>query len=179
MPSRLVTAFALSLAVHGALLLPDFLKRLAATPRPPALQATLRLPPAPSPAEALLKNTLDAEAPPPRREPPPPPKADLAIPAPASKAAPKPPPKRELQAAQRKLSQHLFYPAEAVARGLEGEVRLILKLSPGGAIDDVLVAASSGHAVLDNAAIRAAYAMGEISGVSGRELILPVIFRLQ
>ena len=176
MPSRLVIAFALSLAFHGALLLQDFLKRLAATPRAPALQATLRLPPAqaPTPAEALLKNTLDDEKPTPRREALTP---KVAAPTPAP--APKPVAKREIQLAQRKLSEHLFYPAEAVARGLEGEVRLILKLSASGAIDDVQVAASSGHAVLDNAAIRAAYAMGQLSLVSGRELILPVIFRLQ
>lgn len=176
MPSRLVIAFALSLALHGALLLQDLLKRLAATPRPPALQATLRLPP-PPPAEALLKNTLDAESPP-RSEPPPPPPKPMPVsstPTPAPKAVAK----REVQVAQRKLSRHLFYPPEAIARGLEGEVRLILKLSASGAIDDVLVAAGSGHALLDNAAIRAAYAMGQLPGVTTRELILPVIFRLQ
>ena len=58
-------------------------------------------------------------------------------------------------------------------------MRLILRLSASGAIEDVAIAASSGHAILDNAAIRAAYAMGQLSGGNGRELILPVIFRLQ
>jgi len=33
--------------------------------------------------------------------------------------------------------------------------------------------------MLDNAAIKAAYAMGRLTGASSRELILPVIFRLQ
>lgn len=91
----------------------------------------------------------------------------------------RPTPKKDVQAAQRKLSQHVFYPPEAVARGLEGEVRLIVKLAADGQIDDVLLAASSGHALLDNAAIRAAYAMGTLAGTSGRELIVPVYFRLQ
>ena len=80
--------------------------------------------------------------------------------------------------AQRKLSQHLFYPAEALARGLEGEVRLLVRLSPDGRVDEVSVAASSGHAILDNAAIKAAYAMGGLPGAP-RELILPVVFQLQ
>lgn len=176
MPSRLVIAFALSLALHGALLLPDLLKRLAVAPPPPALQATLRLPPKPEPPpEPLLKNTLDEETE--EKPPSPPPKA---LP-PPQKTAPtqKPAAKREVQAAQRKLSQHLFYPPEAVARGIEGEVRLILKLSASGAVEEVDVAASSGHKILDNAAIKAAYAMGQLTGATSRELILPVVFRLQ
>jgi protein TonB len=62
---------------------------------------------------------------------------------------------------------------------MEGDVRLILKLSADGTVDDVGIAASSGHPILDNAAIKAAYAMGKLTGVTSRELILPVIFRLQ
>ncbi|SDG71809.1 energy transducer TonB [Propionivibrio dicarboxylicus] len=178
MPSRLLIAFALSFILHGVLLLPDVFKRLAAPSRPAALQATLRMPPVtPPPADTLLKNTLDESSEKARSEPtPPPPKAS-----PPVKTSPpqKMPAKQNVQAAQRKLSQHLFYPPEAVARGIQGEVRLILRLSPSGTIEDVAVAASSGHAILDNAAIRAAYAMGQLAGGNGRELILPVIFRLQ
>lgn len=174
MPSRLLIAFALSFILHGVLLLPDVFKRLAAPPRPSALQATLRMPPvvpAPPPTDTLLKNTLDAAGEKAHAEPPPPP--------PKASPTPKAPARQNVQAAQRKLSQHLFYPPEAVARGIQGEVRLILRLSATGAIEDVAVAASSGHAILDNAAIRAAYAMGQLPGGNGRELILPVIFRLQ
>jgi protein TonB len=168
---RLIPALALSLALHGALILPDILKRLTVAPPRPALQALLRLPPRPEPvAEPLLKNTLDNEDTPPVAKPPPPPTLQ---PTPRSTA------KREVQAAQRKLSEHLFYPPEAVARGIEGEVRLILKLSAEGAVDEVSIAASSGHTLLDNAAIKAAFAMGRLTGASSRELILPVIFRLQ
>ena len=170
MPFRLIIALALSLALHGVLLLPDLLKRLAVAPPPPMLQASLRLPPQPErPTEPLLKNTLDAEEISPLESPPP------TKPQPAQKTSAK----REIQAAQRKLSEHLFYPPEAIARGLEGEVRLILKLSASGAVDDVAIAASSGHPILDNAAIKAAYAMGKLTGATSRELILPVIFRLQ
>ena len=177
MPLRLSIAIALSLALHGVLLLPDLLKRLAAAPPPPPLQATLRLPPKPEvPVEPLLKNTLDEEASAKPKE------ALLPKPAtvpPKSTPPPKPVPKNEIQAAQRKLSKHLFYPPEAVARGIEGEVRLILRLSANGAVEEVDIAASSGHRILDNAAIKAAYAMGQLTGAGKRELVLPVVFRLQ
>lgn len=173
MPSRLIIALALSLALHGVLFVPDILeRRTVARPRP-ALEAMLRLPPEVAPAEPLLKNTLDAEA------------------TPATQVAPvepvpvKPTPttrktvQRETRLAQRKLSEHLFYPPEAIAQGIEGEVRLILRLGVNGEVEDISVAASSGHAILDKAAIKAAYAMGRLTGVTSRELILPVIFQLQ
>jgi protein TonB len=183
MPPRLILALALSFALHGVLLLPEILKRFPAEPPRPALQASLRLPPQPErPPEPLLKNTLDAEdevpaekKPPPPPPPPPPPRPS---PAPAP-AAEKTVAKREVKVAQRKLAEHLYYPAEAVARGLEGEVRLIIKLSVDGAVDDVNIAVSSGYPILDNAAIKAAYAMGKLPGATSRELILPVIFHLQ
>ena len=178
MSPRLIFALALSLALHLGLVLPDLLgRRPAAPPRPP-LQAALRLPPKPEtpPAEPLLKNTIDAEPAPPERKPPP----ALKPPPPATPPAkPKATAKREVQIAQKKLSQHLFYPPEAIARGIEGEVRLIVKLSADGAVDNVSIAASSGHPLLDNAAIKAAYAMGRLTGATSRELILPVIFQLQ
>lgn len=175
MSPRLLFALALSLALHGGLVLPDLVKRLAIAPPPPALQARLRPPPVAEarPAEPLLKNTIDREEAAPETKPAPPTATK------PERMAPKTVAKREIKAAQRKLSQHLFYPPEAIARGLEGEVRLILRLSTDGAVEDVSVAASSGHAILDNAAVKAAYAMGALTGANSRELILPVIFRLQ
>ena len=184
MPLRLIIAFALSLLVHGGLFLPNIARRPSATSPPPPLQAALRLPPKPEPTpepepvhDPLLKNTLDTEEkPPPKPEarplPPPPKLPAKSAPVPATR-------KHDLSVAQRKLSELLFYPPEAVAHGIEGEVRLILKLGENGSVEDVLLAASSGHPILDNAAIRAAYAMGRLNGVTSRELILPVIFRLQ
>ena len=176
MSRRLIIALALSLALHGGLLLPDALKRLTAAPPPAALQATLRLPPRPEPAaaEPLLKNTLDGEETPAVAKklivPPVPEKPNAKV---------RPDIKREVQVAQKKISQHLYYPAEAVARGIEGEVRLIITLTDDGSIADVNIAASSGYPILDNAAIKAAYAAGKLGAGTSRELILPVIFRLQ
>lgn len=175
MPYRLIFAIALSLALHAGLLFPDVFKRLSAPPPRNALVARLRLPAEPAPPpEPLVKNTLDANEEPKPVPAPPPPSA-----APKKDARPKTANKRETQVAQRKLAQHLYYPPEALAKGIEGEVRLIVRLDANGAVEDVAIAASSGHAILDNAAIRAAYAMGHLGGGSSRELILPVIFRLQ
>ena len=172
MPLRLTIALALSFALHGSLFLPDALQRLSAAPPRPALQAVLRPPPKPEPTPAgpLLKNTLDNQDAPRISQP-----AQVASPQPGQQTTAK----RQVQAAQKKLSQHLYYPPEAIARGIEGEVRLIITLTEDGSIADVNIAASSGHPILDNAAIKAAYATGKLSGATSRELILPVIFRLQ
>lgn len=88
-------------------------------------------------------------------------------------------PKAREQDAQRKLFEHLFYPPEAVARGLEGEVRLLLILDPQGRILEARLASSSGHALLDQAATDAAHAMRSIPAAGVSELILPVVFKLQ
>lgn len=184
MPARLALAFALSVALHAVLLFAGADSRRA-PPAPPRLEARLRLPPAP-PAEPLLKNTLAAEPEPakPAAPPPPPPASAKTaavspkpVPNPAPKAAPTP--ARELRAAQKKLAQHQFYPPEAIAAGLEGEVRLLVLLDADGQVSDVQIAASSGHRILDAAAQRAAFAMGSLPGSSRRELILPVVFRLR
>ena len=178
MPLRLIIAFTLSLVLHIGLLVADALN-FSSPPPVPVLQASLRLPPDPARLpeppplpESLLKNTIDPETSEPQPQSPPPP---------ASKPPPtrRPDAKREIQTAQRKLSEHIFYPPEAIARGLEGEVRLIITLTPDGRVEDVHVGASSGYPILDNAAIKAAYAAGRLPGTTSRELILPVIFRLQ
>ena len=119
----------------------------------------------------MLKNTLDEEESP-RVDVPP------VTPQPKQSAT-RQKLRKEVALAQRRLSEHLYYPPEAVARGIEGEVRVIIKLSATGAVEDVVIAAGSGHPILDKAAIRAAYAMGRVNGITSRELILPVIFRLQ
>ena len=171
MPPRLIFALALSLTLHGSLFLPGLLKRVSEAPPRPVLQVLLRLPPKleQAPFEPLLKNTIDSEETPPIEEPPPK----------TPQSMPKSTLKRDIQIAQKKLSQTQFYPPEAIARDIEGEVRLILKLSADGTVDRVSIAASSGYPILDNAAIKAAYAMGKLTGATSRELILPVIFRLE
>ncbi|WP_291992273.1 energy transducer TonB [Candidatus Accumulibacter sp. ACC003] len=181
MPSRLILALALSLALHAGLLAPAAFWRRTPTP-PPALQATLRLPlkPAALSDDPVFKDTLaTAEAPAVAKPPPPPPprpnaSRDTPPQRPAKAAA-----RRDVEAAQRKLSEHIYYPPEAVERGLEGEVRLLLMVADDGRITAVSVGLSSGHAILDKAAVKAAWSMGKLSWAHSRELILPVVFRLE
>jgi len=173
MTLRLISAFALSIALHIGIFVPAFVNSLRLAP-PPALLATLRLPPKPdtAPAEPLLKNTIDSEEAPQLAAP-------AQVTAAPTQAAARAAARRETQKMQRKLSKHLFYPPEAVERGIEGDVWLLLKLSPDGDIVEVGIATSSGHPILDNAAIRAAYAMGRQTGARTRELIVPAYFRLE
>jgi len=175
---HLFTALLLSLLGHGLVL---FGGKLPQAPTPaPALTVALR-PTEPAPAEPLLKNTLETPDPvqekPALLPPSPPPAGDQGRPATAKPRST--PAKNPLAAAQRKLAQHLYYPPQAIAAGLEGEVRLLLSLDPKGRITDAEVAASSGHAILDQAALRAAWAMGSLEGVEKKEMILPVVFRLR
>lgn len=128
MPPRLLLALAVSIALHaeparaasasrrhrGAATRGATLVQLRPPPEPltpPAEQAV--------PAEPLLSNTLVEHDAPPAAKPP-------ACSSPPSRPFPlkanREATRREVSRAQ-KLSQHPFYPPEALARGLEGEVR--------------------------------------------------------
>lgn len=97
-PFRLIIAFALSLILHGSLLISDAFRRLPPRPSPPPLQVMLRTPeptpptpPAPEPApEMLLKNTLTAAK---EETPEIKPAPDLTPPEPTPIPKPKPTPK--------------------------------------------------------------------------------------
>lgn len=180
-PRRLLLSVAVSLALHAATLGAGAFAGRQKPPPAPLLHASLRLPASEiQAAAALVKNTLTADETKP--EPLPPPAAKAAVrpdPARQSAAAGQRAEKRRIQAAQRRLAEHTYYPPEAIARGIEGDVRLLLVLADDGAVADVHIAASSGHALLDRAAVGAAYAMGRLPGAGARELILPVSFRLR
>jgi len=83
-----------------------------------------------------------------------------------------------LRRAQAMLSKHLFYPPLAVTQGLEGEVVLLLTLDAGGQIRSLAIAKSSGHALLDDAALDAVRHIGALPG-NPPQTLLPVTFRLQ
>lgn len=80
--------------------------------------------------------------------------------------------------AQRKLSPYLYYPEEAIRRGWEGEVRLLLRFDATGMILHVEIAAGSGHALLDHAAVQAVQSLRQLPNIGVREMILPVKFQL-
>lgn len=83
-----------------------------------------------------------------------------------------------LRRAQAALSRHLFYPQQAIAMGLEGEVILLLSLTQSGQLVSAAIARSSGHALLDEAALDAARRIGALPG-NPRQVLFPVNFRLQ
>jgi protein TonB len=165
---RLFVAFVVSLSLHlllvasGALSLPQH--RVAPAPLEARLSSMTAL--AATDNESVLKNTLDETV-----------KKAPARPIPLEPIGRAP--DASLRAAQRKLSAYQFYPAEAAARGIEGEVRLLLTLDKNGNLIDIRVASSSGYAILDDAAVRAAAAMHSVPNAGAMEMILPVVFRLE
>ncbi len=71
-----------------------------------------------------------------------------------------------------------FYPPEAIAKGIEGETILMLRYRSDGTLLDAKIARSSGHAILDQAALRAVRAT-QNKADGAREILFPVTFALQ
>ena len=173
---RLLLALAASLLLH---ILPVVAPLISATPpppKPPPIAATLRQPP-PAPL------------------PPPPPLTLPEQPKPSA-TPPKPPPlkpeKREKPPAAAKtwtqaIRQHLkklddsgqFYPEEAIARGLEGEVLVLIIIDESGQVTAARVEQGSGYRILDDAALRAVRSLRSLPADAPREALLPVRFRLR
>jgi protein TonB len=92
------------------------------------------------------------------------------------------PQRLEGDAARRALEQlarELPYPPEAVERGLQGEALVLLFLDGGGDVIAARLENSSGHALLDEAALRAARRLRALPASAPREALLPVRFRLR
>ena len=83
------------------------------------------------------------------------------------------------RAANTQMAQALFYPLEAVERGLEGEATVLLFLDASGNVIASRLEASSGHALLDDAALAAARSLRGLPDSAPREALLPVRFRLR
>jgi protein TonB len=165
---RLGLALAASLVLHAAILFPYG-----------ALSRPAEVPPAPvAPLHATL--TAPALATQPAEENSPPVEERAAVPPGPTftKAAPKPLTGRALDTALAALMREEFYPREAIERGLEGRVVLLLTLDAAGAVAAVEVASGSGHAILDAAAVQAAGRIGALPG-GRRQVLLPVEFRLE
>jgi periplasmic protein TonB len=81
--------------------------------------------------------------------------------------------------AMQQLSRELYYPPEAVERGLEGEALVLLFLDASGNAIAARLEASSGHALLDDAAVKAARTLRSLPDSAPREALLPVRFRLR
>lgn len=180
---RLARAGAMSLLLHG-LSLGAAATFLAQRPHhtetlPTPLQASFR-----DPAPALP--ALDAPV---LLAPDMPEVTSAAAAAPALPAAPpRQPPRRAAatatlgavtQLASRQIAEHMLYPAEAIARGLEGEALVMLFLDESGNALTARLERSSGHALLDDAAVNAARAVHSLPSGAPSEILLPVRFRLR
>lgn len=165
---RLGWALVVSAALHLVVLLPiDWRLPRPPTPLPP-LAVQLPLEPARL-AEAVATQPEAFDAP------------ERAV-APAPSSAPADKPRelkgRALESAMAALAREEFYPRLAIERGWEGRVVLLLTLDAAGRVSAIAVASPSGHALLDEAAVRAA---GRIAAIPGgrRQVLLPVEFRLE
>lgn len=81
--------------------------------------------------------------------------------------------------ASEQLAHQLLYPLAAVERGLQGEVLVLLFLDESGNAVAARLEESSGHALLDDAAVRAARTLRALPSSAPREALLPVRFRLR
>lgn len=79
------------------------------------------------------------------------------------------------------LGRHFSYPMLARKRGWQGEVLLAFQLAADGRIHDARIARSSGHGVLDRAALKALDKVTPLEHHAPASLTLqiPVIYRLE
>ncbi len=82
------------------------------------------------------------------------------------------------------LARHFQYPSQAVRRGWQGIVLLGFRIGVDGDIEAIHIAQSSGHALLDRAALGALSKLHRVALDSGRlraalDLQLPVVYRLE
>ena len=172
---RLLAALALSVVLHGATIgAGEFLGRLTSRTQPPPpapLEATL--PPLPRAAAATLRAPESVEEAAAAVASPPPPRPSKPRPSDAGMQA-------DLATqASRQIARHLLYPEEAIARGLEGEALVMLFLDANGNSVAARLERSSGHAILDDAAVAAARQVSALPEGEPREVLLPVRFRLR
>jgi protein TonB len=91
-------------------------------------------------------------------------------------AAPSQPQAELKPAAKSTAPEH--YPYEAVRRGIEGEAWVAVTLDARGRVIAARLERGSGHAILDEAAVRAARSLKSVPAGAG-ETVLPVTFRLK
>lgn len=183
----LFIAFVLSLAFHlVCYTLADWAgMRTLPAPKPrPMIEAVLIVPqmtPVQELVPAEVPPATPASLPPPPAAPPRPPRpADDPVAArhpPETAIAVKPPAPAAVPATEDKITK--FYPLEAVQRGLEGTVMVSVMIDPAGNVTAARLERGSGHAILDEAAVRAARTLKNLPVEHHGEATLPVRFRLR
>jgi len=177
---RLFAALALSLTLHLLPFMPNFDFEQKKPPTVAFTVAELRPPPA---APATPPLSLPEQPKPAASEAP---KPSL----PEKPATPRPEPKAAAQAPKtwtQAVREHLkkldtagqFYPADAIAQGLQGQVDVLLIIDETGKVTAARVEQGSGHAILDEAALRAVRSLQSLPADAPRQVVLPVRFRLR
>lgn len=172
--SRLLVALALAVLLHLLPFLPEWLSDKTPPPPSPAsppLDARLRPPPLPQ--QAPLRIEQATSKPETKPEPPPSPRTQTSTPRPAPNWQ-----ESVRQQLRQQQKRGAFYPEEAIARGLEGEVLVLMILDAAGQVVAARVEQGSGHPILDDAAVRSVRALSSIPADAPREILLPVRFRL-
>ncbi len=151
-----------------------------AAPRPTP-RATTRLEATPSPTPTAEPSPAPPptapESAPPSRAP-----APTTETRPTSTARPAPSDGELRQRLLRQLEPYFDYPLLAQRRGLQGVVTLQLTLNAGGEIVHVRVLESSGHPLLDRAAVSATERIGHLRDTpleGQRDIRLPITYRLE
>lgn len=122
--------------------------------------------------------------PPPELILPEPPKPDIAPPQKPDKPNEKPSNSQKTwnQAIAQQLKnlddRQQYYPQEAISRGLQGEVLVLVIIDENGNITAARVEESSGHPLLDEAALRNVRTIRSLPADAPREALLPLRFRL-
>lgn len=177
---RLFAALALSLTLHLLPFVPNFDFGQKKPPTVASMVAELRPPPAAPSAPPL---TLPEQ---PRQATTDRPRTD----AQAKSSTPRLEPKATARAQKtwtEAVLDHMkkldaagqFYPAEAIAQGLQGEVDVLLVLDETGKVVAARVEQGSGHEILDAAALRAVRSLKSLPTDTPRQVLLPVRFRLR
>ena len=83
------------------------------------------------------------------------------------------------RSASEQMARELLYPAAAIERGLQGEALVLLFLDAAGNAIAARIESSSGHGILDEAALRAVRSLRSLPASAPREVLLPVRFRLR
>ncbi|MEW6646276.1 MAG: TonB family protein [Pseudomonadota bacterium] len=151
-------------------------RHAAVTPQQPAVQKQPTQPPRPTPETAATHAipTLPADTP---ASPVPEPAVAAAHPGPDNSAA-------IAARINLELARHFHYPSQAMRRGWQGIVLLGFRIGIDGDIEAIHIAQSSGHALLDRAALGALSKVHRITLDSGQlraalDLQLPVVYRLE
>lgn len=176
---RLFAALALSLTLHLLPFVPNFDFEQKKPPTVAFTVAELRPPPAPPATPPLsLPEAPKPTAEAPKASPPEKPAAPRPEPRPLAKV-----PTTWTQAVREHLKKldaaGQFYPAEAIAQGLQGQVDVLLVIDETGKVVAARVEQGSGHAILDEAALRAVRSLQSLPADAPRQVVLPVRFRLR